>query len=86
MASENKIYIGARATLDATGLEKVVLSKGKLRLVESKKRRGGFVEVDVVVEDVGLEVSVRFVKSTHLDMTWRKVRKQPHSHGLIGEI
>ena len=86
VANENKINIGARAILDAKGIEKVVLSKGKLTLVENKKKRGNLVEVDVVLEDVGLEFSVRFVKSTHLDMTWKKVQKQPHSHGLIGEI
>lgn len=84
MAKEKKIYLSDRATLDAKGIEKIILADGKLTLVENEKRNRQ-VEVDVVLEDVGLEFSVRFVKGTHLDMTWKKVKKQPHSHGLIGE-
>jgi hypothetical protein len=84
MAKEKKIYLGDRATLDARGIEKITLAGGKLTLVE-KKEKSQLIEVDVVLEDVGLAFSVRFVKGTHLDMTWNKVHKQPNSHGLIGE-
>ena len=87
VAEEKTIYLdNNRATLDAQRIGRVHLSKGKLTLVEEKKERSTAV-VDVVLEDVGLEFSVRFVKGTHLDMVWKKVMKdQPHSHGLIGQL
>ena len=85
VARERKVYLGDKAILDARGIAKIQLAGGKLTLVESE-RSGGLVEVDVVLKDVGLEFSVRFVKGNHLDMVWKRVLKQSRiSHGLIGE-
>ena len=84
MAREGKIYLGEKAKLDAKGVAKIHLAKGKLTLDENE-RVDGVTEVDVILEDVGLQFSVRFVKGNHLDMMWKKVSKQSQrSHGLIG--
>ncbi len=86
MAKEGKIFLGEKVKLDAKGVAKIHLAKGKLTLDENE-RAGGAAEVDVVLEDVGLEFSVRFVKGNHLDMIWKKVLQQSkESHGLIGRF
>lgn len=85
VAKEQRIYVGDTASLDAKGVRKIHLSQGKLTLSENEK--GGMAEVDVVLKDVGLEFTVRFVKGNHLDMLWKKVANQSqNSHGLIGNI
>ena len=85
-AEEQKIYINDGVILNAKGIRKIHLTNGKLTLSESESKHGP-AEVDVVLKDVGLEFSVRFVKGNHLDMVWRKVVNQSrNSHGLIGKM
>lgn len=85
VADEKKIFLGNTA-LDAAGIGKIQLSGGKLTIFENE-REDRLVEVEVVLADVGLEFSVRFVKGTHLDMVWKKVVQQSQSsHGLIGKV
>ena len=86
MAEEEKIYLGEKAVIDARGVGKIHLARGKLTL-EENERDDGMIEVEVVLEDVGLEFCVRFVKRSHLDMIWKKVVQQSQeSHGLIGKL
>ena len=90
VASEGKVYLGEKAKLDATGVGEIRLAKGKLTLDENE-REGNTAVVNVALEDVGLEFSVRFVreghKGSHLDMMWKKVEQQSQeSHGLIGKF
>jgi hypothetical protein len=85
VAKEKMIYLDDHVTLAADRIERIYLSKGKLTLIETKKKIRT-PAVDVVLKDVGLEFSVKFVKRNHLDMVWKKVFKQhSHSHGLIGK-
>ena len=82
-AKEKRVYLGEGIILAAERVEMIHLANGKLTLVETEKK-SSLTEVDVFLEDVGLGFSVRFVKGSHLDMVWKKVSQQPHSHGLIG--
>ena len=84
-----KVFVGNKVTLMAQRVGKLTFGGWRLLVAESggqenllKKRH----EVQVDLLDVGLSFSVRFVKN-HLDLTWKKVEKQPRdSHGLIGMV
>ena len=83
VAAEKMVYLDQSTTIAAEGVEKIQLTNGKLTLVK-RTRNSSLAEIVVLLEDVGLGFSVRFVKGNHLDMVWKKVSQQPNSHGLIG--
>lgn len=85
-AKEQMIYINNGVHLHARKVEKLTLANGRLKVVEAvRKNVERKPEVEVELVDIGLTFSVRFVKKRHLDMSWKKVTKQPvNSHGIIG--
>ena len=85
-ASNKMIYIGNKVTLHAQKVDRLTFAKGKLTIAESvRKKAVKRPEVFVDLEDVGLSFTIKFVKKRHIDLSWNRVKKQPHeSHGLIG--
>lgn len=87
-AAEKMIYIGEKLSLHVNKIDKLTFSQGKLSVSEAlrDKREKHHFHIDVDLSDIGLMFGVDFVKS-HLDMTWKKVGKQPPaSHGIIGKL
>lgn len=83
-ASERKIFIGDKVTLEAAGIGGISLANGRLT-VQDREERSENPEVSVSLEDVGMEFVVKYLKGNRLDMVWKKVSQQSrNSHGLIG--
>ena len=86
IADQEMVYIGDGVKLHARSVEKLTFSRGKLTISERKggKQKSSRPEVQVKLEDLGIDFVVRFTKH-HLDMVWNNIAKQPtDSHGIIG--
>ena len=85
-AEKNMVCVGDKVKLQASGVERITFSQGKLSI--SKRSAGGDVSKPAVLvefPDIGLSFTVTFVRGKHLDMTWNKVaRNMADSHGMIG--
>ena len=87
LAHEKEVYIGESIKLNAKSVEKLTFAKGKMTITEVKKgMEVSKPEIQVSLEDVGIDFSVRYTKS-HLDMIWNSIGQQPkESHGIIGTL
>lgn len=86
-AQEKIIYVGDKIALQVKKIDKLTFSKGKLTISEAlREKKAKHLQVDVHLPDIGLSFTVAYT-NTHIDMTWKKVGKQPvNSHGIIGKI
>jgi len=85
-ATSKSISIRDGVTLDAKDLRKLQLVNGELLTsMSNTKKHHGSPRVSVVLEDVGLQFTVRFTQK-HLEMFWQSMGSlSKDSHGLIGE-
>ena len=87
-AEKNMVCVGDKVKLQASGVERITFSQGKLSI--SERSAGGDVSKPAVLvefPDIGLSFTVTFVRGRHLDMTWNKVEpNMDDSHGMIGEL
>lgn len=84
-SDEKMVYVGDMVKLSASSIESLRFSKGKLTVSEVKKGiKVSRPEVQVNLEDLGLDFTVRYTKN-HLDIVWNSITQQPKdSHGIIG--
>ena len=87
-AKEKKIYIGSDVSLQVQKIEKLKFENGRLSISEAMRAKSeNRPEVEVELVDAAFSFTVRFVKSTHVDIFWNKVGKQDSkSHGIIGML
>lgn len=86
-AEESMVCVGEKVKVQASGVERMTFSQGKLSISE-RSVEGDANKPSVLVEfpDIGLSFTVTFVRGRHLDMTWNKVEpNMADSHGMIGE-
>ena len=84
-ATTKSISVGDEMNLDAKDLRKLHLKNGEvLTSMSNTKKHKGSPRVSVILEDVGLQFTVRFTQK-HLEMFWQSMGSLRDSHGLIGE-
>ncbi len=85
-AKEQMVCIGDKVKLNASGVDRLTFSKGKLSISE-RLEQGDLERPEILVEfpDIGISFTVIFVRGKHLDMIWNKVEpNMEKSHGMIG--
>ena len=85
-ATSKSISVGNEINLDAKDIRKLHLKNGEvLTSMSNTKKHKGSPCVSFILEDVGLQFTVRFTRK-HLEMFWQSMRRlSKDSHGLIGE-
>ncbi len=86
-SKEKMVCVGDKIKLNASGVERLTFSKGKLSISE-RVEQGDLERPEVRVEfpDMGISFTVVFVRGKHLDMMWNKVEpSMEKSHGMIGK-
>ena len=87
VADERMIYVGSKIKLNAESVKKLSFANGKLKITDVVREGEQKIRPEVQIElmDHGLSFVVRFVKGTHLDISWNNVLEQPErSHGILG--
>ena len=82
-ATSKNICVGDGITLAAKDVHKLHLKHGEL--LSSTSKQGGNPKVKIILEDVGLQFTVKFTQK-HLEMFWQSMGiLSKDSHGLIGK-
>ncbi len=87
-AKEKTVCVGDKMMLNAASVERLSFGNGRLAISE-RKEVGDLEKPEVLVEfpDIGMSLTVVFVRGKHLDMIWNKVEpNMGKPHGMIGMI
>ena len=86
-AANQLIQIGERVEFEAKTIKKLSFNEGKLAKLEvPSNHTPRFPRVRVEFVDVGLDFTIKFTKSNHLDLYWHNIRvTSKKSEGIVGQ-
>ena len=85
-AADQLVRIGERVEFEAKTIKKLSFQEGKLTMLEVPSNyTPRYPRVHVEFVDTGLEFTIKFTKSNHLDLYWHNIRvPSKRSGGVVG--
>ena len=86
IAADQLIRIGERVEFDAKTVKKLSFQEGKLTMLEvPSNHTPRYPSVDFKFIETGLEFTIKFTKTNHLDLYWHNIRvPSQKSGGVVG--
>ena len=86
-AADHLVQIGERVGFEAKTIKKLSFHEGKLTKLEvPSNHTPRFPRVRVEFVDIGLDFTIKFTKSNHLDLYWHSIRAtSKKSEGIVGQ-
>ena len=85
-AADQLVRIGERVKIEAKTVKKLSFQEGKLSMLEvPSNHTPRYPRVHVEFMETGLEFTIKFTKSNHLDLYWHNIRvPSKKSGGVVG--
>jgi hypothetical protein len=85
-AADQLVRIGERVEIEAKTIKKLSFKEAKLTMLEvSSNHTPRYPQVHVEFIESGLEFTIKFTKSNHLDLYWYNIRvPSKNSGGVVG--